>query len=57
MRKKQVNELPDDTIIDVTLYKTMTKKEAEEMRLKIQKKGWVMKTGKEGYLKQGNKID
>ncbi len=49
--------LTDPTkIVDVVMYKTAEYSKALELKKYGEKKGWQVKIGQEGYLKQGNKL-
>lgn len=43
-------------MVDVVMYRTVEYQKALELKKSGESKGWKVKIGQEGYLKQGNKI-
>lgn len=47
---------PEEKEVDVVMYQSTDYKNAIRLKELGEKKGWVVKIGKKGYLKQGNNI-
>jgi hypothetical protein len=56
MKKTKETVLPNETEVDVVMFKQTDYEDALRLKRAGESKGWIVKIGQKNYLKQGNKI-